>query len=76
MADLEKVCVRCNRTFNVSEFYRQAASKDGLDPYHKGCRKEVTRMYSLMNRGRMAQYQREYYARNREQILARRKEQK
>lgn len=72
----EKVCVRCNKAFPLSEYYKQSAAKDGLDPYHIGCRKEVTRMYSLTNRASMTRYQREYYARNRDRILQKRREAK
>lgn len=73
---MDKQCVRCLNWFEPGEFYKQAGSKDGLDPYHKDCRKEVTRMYAVTHRKQMSKYQREYYQRNREQILQKRKDAK
>lgn len=37
---MEKGCVRCGRTLPVEAFYRQAASKDGLHCWCKGCVRE------------------------------------
>ena len=70
---MTKQCAKCKRVYEHSEFYRQNRAKDGLDPYHKDCRKQVTLEYAKSHRERLNEQQREWYHRNKDRINANRK---
>ena len=45
-----KVCTKCKRTLPLSEFYRRAASKDGLTCQCKECRKAAEHEWTQKKR--------------------------
>lgn len=49
----KKQCSCCKKWFKHSEFYKSSRSKDGLDFYHKACRKEHYKFYQQKRRQRM-----------------------
>jgi hypothetical protein len=69
----EKLCVKEQHWVPRTEFYKQAGSKDGLDPYCKQCRKRTNREYSANNRAIKNDIQRAYYYRHHEEVKAKAK---
>lgn len=55
-----KHCNRCNTTKNTTDFYKRAASIDGLMALCKECSKAAKRQWAKENRERLQEYDREY----------------
>ena len=65
---MTKKCALCKTEFYTTEFYKQKSAKDGLDPYHKQCRKDKNKEYAKKNRQRLNEYYREYYKKNKKNV--------
>lgn len=46
---MEKICLRCNETKDVSKFHRDRKRKDGYNVYCKSCMKEKAEKYYKQN---------------------------
>ncbi len=53
-----KTCSTCGETKSLSDFYRRAASSDGLAPNCKGCRKDAKAAWLLNHPERFREMQR------------------
>ena len=60
-----KKCTKCGRTKGRYEFYKKAASKDGLAPWCKDC----FRSYDIKNKEARNTYHQKYYKENKGSIL-------
>lgn len=48
----QKVCSRCGESLSLEMFYRNAASRDGLQNNCKGCAKEYRRQWNVTKAGK------------------------
>ena len=65
---MEKTCTKCGETKAVSEFGKNKASKDGLRPDCKACRREQQRARHQANREKVLERKRAHYQANKEKI--------
>jgi hypothetical protein len=74
-----KLCIKCEKTKELSEFGKNRSCKDGLSVYCKQCRKETRtdkprpgyiQEYYLKNKDAIAAKHKEYYEANRETRIA------
>jgi hypothetical protein len=63
-----KTCTKCNRTLPLSEFYRKAQKRGGVDSWCKQCKKTDALRWYRSNRERALQAQRRYYEEHYEAI--------
>lgn len=75
MPEVLKMCSRCAQWFpaDAEHFYRNRSEADGLTYYCKPCQNEYKRRSDQRHRDKRRAYWQEYYAANREAILARNK---
>lgn len=59
-----KICTRCNINKQITDFYNDNNSKDGLTSQCKGCRKE----YTKSNKKQIQEYKKKYNLKNKEKI--------
>lgn len=69
-----KKCSKCGEEKNVNMFYKRTKSKDGLDSWCKGCKRESDKTYRANNKEKIAKKHKVYYKDNRESIDAYKKE--
>jgi len=67
---MSKECSVCGEDKPISEFYRRRASKDGLMPKCKKCKKSYADAYYAKNRERIVSHVTGYARRNREVVNA------
>ena len=67
-----KVCSKCRRQLNVSEFHLDRRKRDGYCNHCKSCKKTARQKFKAENAGLLADRERAHYAANSEQIRARR----
>lgn len=56
-----KLCKKCGRTLPVSEFNKNAKSKDGLHTYCRNCHNDMTRKAYLKRKARNAELKEEQH---------------
>jgi hypothetical protein len=69
-----KTCARCGESKSEDDFHKDAVNPDGLTSYCAQCRNELNREFYARKQKQILQQDAKYYASNREQILARRRE--
>ena len=70
----EKQCFRCNETKPLSEFYGNRSRWDGHSDECKDCNKALRKDYYNRNRRQIIARNKAYYYVNRDEINARRKQ--
>lgn len=68
-----KVCTQCNSTKSLDSFSKRTASKDGLSPICKPCRKEYANNYYNKNKKKVKDKSNQYYKNNKSAVLVRSK---
>lgn len=58
----EKRCKRCEKLYPLSEFYNNSRNKSGKDHWCKHCRRDYDRQWEAKNRDRLLARRRELYA--------------
>lgn len=64
-----KVCSKCGRELDESEFSRDSNSKDGLQGYCRDCRKTSNKQYYIEHRDEVLEQQKQYNAEHRDELL-------
>jgi hypothetical protein len=68
-----KTCCKCKIELTINSFYKDLKKKDGLRPNCKNCQNNIVAEYSVINKDVILRKQREYYEKNRINILAKKK---
>jgi len=68
-----KICAKCNRELEESEFPKDKNRKDGLFQRCKYCKSEYDQQHYRKTREQKISDQREYYSRNKAEVLAKQK---
>ena len=75
-----KICTKCQKKFDLSEFYKDKSKKDGLSCWCKSCQKcyneqnkEKRKQWKELNKDRLKEYQQKYDAQTRDKRLERQK---
>jgi len=63
---MEKICGNCKLPKNINEFYKNKATKDGLNCFCKICSKIKIEEWKINNIERIKKYSEEYYQNNKE----------
>lgn len=68
-----KICSRCNKHLEKIDFYKDSKSKDGLFSYCKKCSWEVAQSWRERNKGKVIEFRKNYYQRNKVELQRKRK---
>lgn len=70
----EKTCCKCGESKNLSGFYKNKSTKDGLTPDCKDCVKARINKYRNDNPDTVKKRKKEYYENNKEKVIASQRE--
>ena len=67
----EKVCTKCKQVKLLEEFHKDAIQHDGYCKKCKECATRIARLYYSDNKGKVAEYHKQYRLENKEKIAKR-----
>lgn len=68
-----KICSKCKRELDITEFYKHKGYKNGLNSICKECKKTEIRNWRKQNKESLAKKWRKYYLKHKKEILEKQK---